>query len=100
MTDYIDRAHRVEEIVSIRDLLRDEIDSVLRTLSVGEQRVIELRFGLRDGKLRTLEEVGREVGITHEQIRQIEAKTFCKLRHPSRLQRLRERGAHSRQRDR
>jgi RNA polymerase primary sigma factor len=70
--------------------MRDEIVSVLRTLSTRERRVVELRFGLTDGQHRTLEEVGREFGITRERIRQIEAKTFCKLRHPSRPQKLRD----------
>ncbi|HYT80156.1 MAG TPA: sigma factor-like helix-turn-helix DNA-binding protein, partial [Actinomycetota bacterium] len=71
-------------------VMQDEIVSVLRTLSARERRVVELRFGLRDGQPRTLEEVGREFGITRERIRQIEAKTFCKLRHPSRPQKLRD----------
>jgi RNA polymerase primary sigma factor len=71
-------------------MMRDEIVSVLRTLSTRERRVVELRFGLTDGQPRTLEEVGREFGITRERIRQIEAKTFCKLRHPSRPQKLRD----------
>ena len=71
-------------------MMQDEIVSVLRTLSTRERRVVELRFGLTDGQPRTLEEVGRELGITRERIRQIEAKTFCKLRHPSRPQKLRD----------
>jgi RNA polymerase primary sigma factor len=71
-------------------MMRDEIVSVLRTLSTRERRVVELRFGLADGQPRTLEDVGREFGITRERIRQIEAKTFCKLRHPSRPQKLRD----------
>ncbi len=70
-------------------LMQDDIVSVLRTLSARERRVVELRFGLTDGQPRTLEEVGREFGITRERIRQIEAKTLSKLRHPSRAQRLR-----------
>jgi RNA polymerase primary sigma factor len=71
-------------------MMQDDIDSVLQTLPARERRVLELRFGLIDGKPRTLEEVGREFGITRERIRQIEAKTFCKLRHPSRAQKLRD----------
>ena len=71
-------------------MMRDEIVSVLRTLSTRERRVVELRFGLTDGQPRTLEEVGREFGVTRERIRQIEMKTFCKLRHPSRAQKLRD----------
>jgi RNA polymerase primary sigma factor len=71
-------------------MMRDDIVSVLRTLSARERRILELRFGLTDGQPRTLEEIGREFGITRERIRQIEAKTFCKLRHPSRPQKLRD----------
>jgi RNA polymerase primary sigma factor len=71
-------------------MMQDDIDSVLQTLPGRERRVLELRFGLADGKPRTLEEVGREFGITRERIRQIEAKTLSKLRHPSRAQKLRE----------
>jgi RNA polymerase primary sigma factor len=71
-------------------MMQDDIDSVLQTLSARERSVLELRFGLTDGQPRTLEEVGREFGITRERIRQIEAKTFCKLRHPSRAQKLRD----------
>jgi len=70
-------------------MMRDDIDSVLQTLSARERRILELRFGLTDGQPRTLEDVGREFGITRERIRQIEANTFSKLRHPSRAQRLR-----------
>jgi RNA polymerase primary sigma factor len=69
-------------------MMRDEMDSVLQTLSAQERGVIELRFGLTGGMPRTLEEVGRVFGITHERIRQIEAKTFCKLRHPARRLKL------------
>jgi RNA polymerase primary sigma factor len=71
-------------------MMQGEIVSVLQTLSARERRVVELRFGLTDGQARTLEEVGREFGITRERIRQIEAKTLSKLRHPSRAQRLRD----------
>ncbi|MGH3184926.1 MAG: sigma-70 family RNA polymerase sigma factor, partial [Streptosporangiaceae bacterium] len=63
---------------------------VLDELAEREQRIIQLRFGLTDGHPRTLEEVGREFGVTRERIRQIESKTLAKLRHPSRAQRLRE----------
>ena len=59
-------------------------------VSLREQRIIQLRFGLTDGHPRTLEEVGREFGVTRERIRQIESKTLAKLRHPSRAQMLRE----------
>ena len=71
-------------------MLQDQLDQVLNNLSVREQRIIQLRFGLTDGHPRTLEEVGREFGVTRERIRQIESKTLAKLRHPSRAQMLRE----------
>ncbi len=71
-------------------MLQDQLEQVLDNLSVREQRIIELRFGLTDGHPRTLEEVGREFGVTRERIRQIESKTLAKLRHPSRAQMLRE----------
>ncbi|WP_103563426.1 RNA polymerase sigma factor RpoD [Actinomadura rubteroloni] len=71
-------------------LLQDQLRDILQTLSEREQRVIRLRFGLADGHPRTLEEVGREFGVTRERIRQIESKTLAKLRHPSRAQLLRE----------
>jgi RNA polymerase primary sigma factor len=71
-------------------MLQDQLDAVLDNLSIREQRIIQLRFGLTDGHPRTLEEVGREFGVTRERIRQIESKTLAKLRHPSRAQMLRE----------
>jgi RNA polymerase primary sigma factor len=71
-------------------MLQDQLDEVLDNLSVREQRIIQLRFGLTDGHPRTLEEVGKEFGVTRERIRQIESKTLAKLRHPSRAQMLRE----------
>jgi RNA polymerase primary sigma factor len=71
-------------------MLQDQLDQVLDHLNVREQRIIQLRFGLLDGHPRTLEEVGREFGVTRERIRQIESKTLAKLRHPSRAQLLRE----------
>jgi len=70
-------------------LLQEQLESVLHTLSEREKKVIQLRFGLLDGHPRTLEEVGREFGVTRERIRQIESKTLSKLRHPSRSQKLR-----------
>ena len=69
-------------------LLRERIDEVLRSLTTREREVIELRFGLRDGHPRTLDEVARTYGITRERIRQIEARGLIKLRHPARSQRL------------
>jgi len=71
-------------------LLQEQLESVLHTLSEREKKVIQLRFGLLDGHARTLEEVGREFGVTRERIRQIESKTLSKLRHPSRSQKLRD----------
>jgi len=63
---------------------------VLETLTIREQKVLKLRFGLEDGRQRTLEEVGREFNVTRERIRQIEAKALRKLRHPSRSKKLRD----------
>ena len=71
-------------------LLKEQIGSVLDTLSSRERRVLQLRFGLDDGRSRTLEEVGREFSVTRERIRQIEAKALRKLRHPTRSRRLRD----------
>ena len=72
-----------------KQLLKDEIQEVLSTLTPREQRVLRLRFGLEDGRSRTLEEVGLEFKVTRERVRQIEAKALRKLRHPSRSRRLR-----------
>jgi RNA polymerase sigma factor (sigma-70 family) len=69
-------------------MLRDDVEIVLATLSQREQAVIRLRFGLDDGRQRTLDEVGREFGLSRERIRQIEKVTLLKLRHPSRAKRL------------
>ena len=71
-------------------MLREQLDEVLGTLTEREQRVLKLRFGLDDGKARTLEEVGKEFKVTRERIRQIEAKALRKLRHPSRSRKLRD----------
>jgi RNA polymerase primary sigma factor len=73
-----------------RTMLNEAVKDVLSQLSEREQEVIRLRFGLDDGQMRTLEEVGKEFGVTRERIRQIEAKTLAKLRHPIRSQRLRD----------
>jgi RNA polymerase primary sigma factor len=70
-------------------MLQDQLEQILDSLSGREQKIIQLRFGLTDGHPRTLEEVGREFGVTRERIRQIESKTLAKLRHPSRAQVLR-----------
>jgi len=71
-------------------LLQEQIDGVLNSLNGREKEVIRLRFGLTDGHSRTLEEVGREFGVTRERIRQIEFKTLAKLRHPTRSAQLRD----------
>jgi RNA polymerase primary sigma factor len=73
-----------------RTMLNEAVKEVLAQLSEREQEVIRLRFGLDDGQMRTLEEVGKEFGVTRERIRQIEAKTLANLRHPIRSQRLRD----------
>lgn len=73
-----------------RELLKLHLDEVLDTLSPREKRVLQLRFGLEDGKQRTLEEVGKEFGVTRERIRQIEAKAIRKLKHPTRAKKLRD----------
>ena len=72
------------------NLLKDQVEEVLSTLTPRERRVLQLRFGLEDGRSRTLEEVGREFGVTRERIRQIEAKALRKLRHPSRSKKLKD----------
>ena len=71
-------------------LLREQLDTVLSTLTPREEKVLRLRFGLEDGRTRTLEEVGKEFNVTRERIRQIEAKALRKLRHPSRSKKLRD----------
>ena len=71
-------------------LLKEQLDEVLSTLTEREQKVLILRFGLEDGRARTLEEVGKEFNVTRERIRQIEAKALRKLRHPSRSRKLKD----------
>lgn len=71
-------------------LLKEQLEEVMNTLTPREAKVLKLRFGLEDGKARTLEEVGREFAVTRERIRQIEAKALRKLRHPSRSKKLRD----------
>ena len=71
-------------------LLKEQLEEVLGTLTEREQKVLTLRFGLEDGRARTLEEVGKEVNVTRERIRQIEAKALRKLRHPSRSRKLKD----------
>ena len=82
-----------EEDSHLGDFIEDhdeQLDEVLETLTVREKKVLELRFGLEDGRSRTLEEVGQHFGVTRERIRQIEAKALRKLRHPSRSKRLKD----------
>ena len=89
--DFIeDRAALVPADAASQQLLKEQVRAVLRSLSDREQRVLELRFGLEDGRPRTLEEVGKEFNVTRERIRQIEAKALRKLRHPSRSRKLRD----------
>ena len=84
-----DRASPAPLEVATYQLLREQVDTVLDSLTCRERRVLRLRYGLDDGQSRTLEEVGREFGVTRERIRQIEAKALRKLRHPSRSKKLR-----------
>ena len=91
LSDFIEdqRAPAPSEIASLQ-LLREQVEDALDSLGGRERRVLQLRFGLDDGRQRTLEEVGREFGVTRERIRQIEAKALRKLRHPSRSKLLRD----------
>ncbi len=89
--DFIeDRTALAPAEAASHQLLKEQVEDVLMTLSDREKRVLELRFGLEDGRSRTLEEVGREFGVTRERIRQIEAKALRKLRHPSRSKKLKD----------
>jgi len=71
-------------------MLKEQLVEVLNTLTEREQKVLKLRFGLEDGRARTLEEVGKEFDVTRERIRQIEAKALRKLRHPTRSKKLKD----------
>jgi RNA polymerase primary sigma factor len=71
-------------------LLKEQVEDVLGSLTARERKVLQLRFGLEDGRARTLEEVGKEFNVTRERIRQIEAKALRKLRHPSRSKKLKD----------
>ena len=85
-----DPAALVPGDVATHQLLKEQVGDVLQSLTYRERRVLQLRFGLDDGKQRTLEEVGREFGVTRERIRQIEAKALRKMRHPSRSKKLKD----------
>ena len=80
----------LKEHEAARWLTKEQLDEVLDTLTEREQKVLRLRFGMNDGRARTLEEVGKEFDVTRERIRQIEAKALRKLRHPSRSRKLRD----------
>lgn len=87
--DFIESPGLKPDEQATRELLKGHLEEVLDTLSPREKRVLQLRFGLEDGRQRTLEEVGREFGVTRERIRQIEAKAIRKLKHPTRAKKLR-----------
>jgi len=94
---YLDRDDLIEDRDTLplaetasKQLLKEQIDEVLSSLTHREQRVLVLRFGLEDGRSRTLEEVGQEFNVTRERIRQIEAKALRRLRHPSRSRKLKD----------
>ena len=89
--DFIpDEEAQVPAEAAYQSLLREQLSDVLSTLTPREEKVLRLRFGLEDGRPRTLEEVGKEFNVTRERIRQIEAKALRKLRHPSRSRKLKD----------
>ncbi|HWC12754.1 MAG TPA: RNA polymerase sigma factor RpoD, partial [Acidimicrobiales bacterium] len=89
--DFLEDDQAVEPAdAAARALLSEAVSDALEELTERERQVVRLRFGLEDGQVRTLEEVGREFGVTRERIRQIESKTLAKLRHPIRSQKLRD----------
>jgi RNA polymerase sigma factor RpoD-like protein len=89
--DFIeDAAAMAPQDAASHQLLKEQVEDVLGSLTLRERKVLQLRFGLEDGRARTLEEVGREFGVTRERIRQIEAKALRKLRHPSRSRKLKD----------
>ncbi|HUU08514.1 MAG TPA: RNA polymerase sigma factor RpoD [Dehalococcoidales bacterium] len=91
LSDFIEDRNALPPVdAASKQLLKEQIDEVLDTLTPRERRVLRLRFGLEDGRSRTLEEVGKEFDVTRERIRQIEAKALRKLRHPSRSRKLRD----------
>ena len=85
-----DRSAVVPAEAAAQQLLKEQVAAVLDSLTGRERRVLQLRFGLEDGRARTLEEIGTEFHVTRERIRQIEAKALRKLRHPSRSRKLRD----------
>ncbi|MFC2048452.1 RNA polymerase sigma factor RpoD [Chloroflexota bacterium] len=91
LSDFIEDRNALPPVdAASKQLLKEQIDEVLSALTSREQRVLQLRFGLEDGRSRTLEEVGQEFNVTRERIRQIEAKALRKLRHPSRSRKLKD----------
>ncbi len=89
LADFVEDSQAIKPAdAATRKMLGDEVSKVLDLLSPREQEVVRLRFGLDDGRPRTLEEVGRTFGVTRERIRQIESKTLAKLRHPQRSEHL------------
>ncbi|HEY5434533.1 MAG TPA: sigma-70 family RNA polymerase sigma factor, partial [Candidatus Limnocylindrales bacterium] len=89
--DFIeDRGALAPAEAAANQLLKEQVAAVLNSLTGRERRVLQLRFGLEDGRARTLEEVGKEFNVTRERIRQIEAKALQKLRHPSRSRKLKD----------
>ena len=91
LSDFIEDHNAIQPLDNAStQLLKEQIRKVLSTLSIWERRVLQLRFGLEDGRTRTLEEIGYEFSITRERVRQIEAKALRRLRHPSRSRCLRD----------
>ena len=91
LSDFLaDTSNEAPIDVAIRNKLVAAVDEALDDLNDREKEIVRMRFGLTDGQPRTLEDVGREFNVTRERIRQIEAKTLAKLRHPLRSQRLKE----------
>ena len=91
LTDFIeDLTVDAPADMATKRMLAQAVEEALGELTDREQEIVRMRFGLDDGQARTLEDVGKEFGVTRERIRQIEAKTLAKLRHPMRSQRLKE----------
>ena len=90
-SDFIEDRYELTPVDTVAyQLLKEQVDDALQTLGEREARVLQIRFGFEDGRSRTLEEVGRDFGVTRERIRQIEAKALRKLRHPNRSKKLRD----------